>query len=382
MIKNGRAFFNARPKLSAGIWGALSALVIAVAALTPGSAPSPQPVMLAVSLPPLPGGVRQPGPPRVLTGAKTPETGKPGAGDHNHGTPGPKAGPPPPKIGEDGSLPPVPDLGLIEEYPDGFLPRIGRDGRRPDQVYARPFDQTRKGGRIAIVLRGVGPYRAAAEHAIMDLPPEIVLSFATHARDLQTLANQARARGHEVMLDLPMEPFDFPVNDPGPDALLTGLPSVETERRLAWHLSRFTGYTGVVNLMGGKVMAAKTDFSRVLNLLGKRGLTFLDTGSSDGSLTKSLKGHVEIPLGVADRQIDRVPNRSAIKFMLKDLENLAMSEGAAIGVARALPVTVEVLAAWARSLPSRGLVLAPLSAIMMKKQPPTSGPLHEKSGHS
>ena len=31
---------------------------------------------------------------------------------------------------------------------------------------------------------------------------------------------RAREAGHEVLLEVPMEPFDYPDNDPGPQTLL------------------------------------------------------------------------------------------------------------------------------------------------------------------
>ena len=44
------------------------------------------------------------------------------------------------------------------------------------------------------------------------------------ASTLDRTTGAARAAGHELFLEVPLEPFDYPDNDPGPETLLTGQP--------------------------------------------------------------------------------------------------------------------------------------------------------------
>ena len=115
-------------------------------------------------------------------------------------------------------------------------------------VYARPTNADASRPRVAILIRGLGLSQSATQTAIDTLPPEITLSFVPYPKDLQSWVNKARAAGHEVMLELPMEPYDYPDNDPGPSTLLTGLEPDENTKRLEWLLSRFTGYVGVTKV--------------------------------------------------------------------------------------------------------------------------------------
>src|SRR5690606_14076316 len=120
-------------------------------------------------------------------------------------------------------LAPAPDQALVEETADGPLPKIAADGRKPSEVYARPVPpDARIDRRIALVVSGMGISESATAHAIEVLPPEVTLSFAPYGSGLQDWIAKARAAGHEVLLELPMEPFGYPQNDPGPHTLLTG----------------------------------------------------------------------------------------------------------------------------------------------------------------
>ena len=85
------------------------------------------------------------------------------------------------------------------------------------------------------------------------------------------------------MLQVPMEPFDYPDNDPGPQTLLTTLTSEQNIDRLYWHLSRFQGYAGIANFMGARFTATDAVMQLIIREAAKRGLGYLDDGSSPRS---------------------------------------------------------------------------------------------------
>ena len=153
-------------------------------------------------------------------------------------------------------LPTAPIKGMAEQGAHGLLPQISATGQTPAKVYARPVTARQADpntAKIAIMIGGMGLSAFGTSVAINRLPENITLAFAPYAKGLQSWVNKARQNGHEVMLQLPMEPFDYPDNDPGPHTLLSSLPPPDNVRRLEWLLSRFTGYFGVTNYMGAKV---------------------------------------------------------------------------------------------------------------------------------
>jgi len=265
-----------------------------------------------------------------------------------------------------GPLRRAPDQALIANSPQGPLPVIAKDGRQAWKVYARPLPKgLPEGPRVAIVVSGMGISESATAHAIEALPPEVTLSFAPYGAKLQDWIDKARAAGHEVLLELPMEPFGYPQNDPGPYTLLTNLQAPENMSRLEWQMSRFTGYAGVMNYQGARFTSTATALSPILAALKGRGLMYVDNGTSQRSLAPKLGGEIGLPIAQATRMVDPVQNPDVIKQSLSMLEDGAKQSGLAVGVASAFPVTVDEVARWAAGLKNNGVVLVPVTATVV-----------------
>jgi hypothetical protein len=190
----------------------------------------------------------------------------------------------------------------------------------------------------------------------------VVLAFSPYGRNLQAFANRARAAGHELMLELPLEPYDYPDNDPGPHTLLSGLTAARNIDRLHWVMSRFSGYAGLVVTEGGRFTSQEAALTPVLEEIGGRGLRLLDTGASPRSLVPRLGAPAGVEALSAVRRIDAQVSRTEIDRALLDLERIARNGGRAVGIGFAYPVTVEQIVAWAPTLRAKGIALVPLSA--------------------
>lgn len=264
-------------------------------------------------------------------------------------------------------LPPAPDKRLVEKGRYGPLPKIGADGAKPRDVYARPVSLSPKvkadAPRIALVVGGVGLNPQLTASAIDELPDAVSLALAPYGANIEASAARARERGHEILLQAPMEPYDYPQNNPGPHTLLTGAQSAAALDDLHWLMSRFVGYVGVVNFLGARFTADEAALAPALAEIGARGLFVLDDGTSPQSLISSVAGQVALAAVRADLVIDAKPSPDAIDASLARLETLARQNGAAVGFASALPVTLPRLARFARDLERRGLALAPVSAL-------------------
>ena len=263
----------------------------------------------------------------------------------------------------------ITDPALTEKTNDGLVPIISADGRRPMDLYARPFDLTDPRPRIAIVVTGLGIGEAITLSAIDKLPPAVTLSFTPYGpAGLQSSVSAARARGHEVLLELPMEPFDYPSNDPGPNTLMTGEPAADNPLHLQWLMSRITGYAGVKNMQGAKFLSVPEDLRPILEQTKRRGLFFLDDGTADRSVLPEIATTAQAPAVRADSVIDRVPSREGVQSELANLEIAAKTRGVAIGVATANPMTIDRITAWAAELEQKGIALAPVTAIIAAQQ--------------
>ena len=181
------------------------------------------------------------------------------------------------------------DQRLLEKSRYGMIPVVA-DGLKPFTVYAADADRTKaaKMPVVAIVVGGLGVGAAKTADAIMKLPPAVTLAFTPYGADPAKLAERARAQRHEILLQVPMEPFDYPDNDPGPQTLLTTLTPEQNIDRLYWHLSRFQGYAGIANFMGARFTATDAVMQPIIREAAKRGLGYLDDGSSPRSAAPSL----------------------------------------------------------------------------------------------
>lgn len=256
---------------------------------------------------------------------------------------------------------------LVEQTEYGPIPRIGGTGETPFAAYARPsVTPTTAAGRplIAIVVAGLGLNLSGTLEAIEKLPDTVTLAFAPYGKDLERIVGSARAEGHEIFLEMPLEPFDYPENDPGPDTLLTGQAPRDNMRKLYKMMSRFGGYAAIINNMGARFTASGTDFGPVMEELGARGLGYLDDGSSNRSLAPQLAQANRVPFNRVDMMLDGNPARAPILEALAELEDKARQQGSAIGIVSALPVSVQTIAEWARGLEEKGITIVPASALM------------------
>ncbi len=261
------------------------------------------------------------------------------------------------------------DERLLEKSRYGMIPVIA-DGLKPFTVYAADADRAKaaKMPVVAIVIGGLGVGAAKTADAIMKLPPAVTLAFTPYGSDPGKLAERARAQRHEILLQIPMEPYDYPDNDPGPQTLLTSLGPEQNLDRLYSHLSRLQGYAGIANFMGARFIATDAVMQPIVREATKRGLGFFDDGSAPRSVAAALATSQGTPFAKADVTIDAVPTPAEIDHALAKLENLAKERGVAVGSASALPVSIERIGAWIKTLDSHGIMLVPLTTAMLKSK--------------
>jgi hypothetical protein len=264
------------------------------------------------------------------------------------------------------------DQKFVEMTPQGPIPRIAADGVRPAEAFARPVQPLPgkpDAPRVAIIVDGLGVSAKATSDALAKLPGAVTLGFTPYGSDVAVLAARARGDGHEILLQVPMEPFDYPDNDPGPQTLLTSLAPPQNVERLHWVMSRFAGYVGLTNATGARFTASEESFAPVLRETAKRGLIFVDDGSNPRSVAGRIAGANNMSFAKADVTLDSVPAPEEIDHALGRLEMTARERGIAVGISSALPMSIDHIAKWAKAAASRGLLLVPITAVAVKPKP-------------
>lgn len=254
---------------------------------------------------------------------------------------------------------------VTENGPDGPLPRIAGNGRKPFDVYSQVTPlavSTSARPKITILLGGMGLNARLTDKAIKDLPGDVSFGFAPYGDGLQEQVNRARARGHEVMLQVPMEPVGYPGNNPGPNTILTDATEEANLAALRWHMSRFAGYSGVTNYMGARLLVTEQAMKPVMQELKKRGLVYLEDATVNLTLSPKVVQQVRLPMQRASLVIDAEATAPAIAEALEKLEKEAEANGYAIGTGSGLEVTIDTVAEWAKGLQEKGILLIPVSA--------------------
>jgi len=261
------------------------------------------------------------------------------------------------------------DQRLLEKTRYGMIPVV-TDGLKPFTVYAAEADRAKaaKVPVVSIVVGGLGVGAAKTTEAIMKLPGAVTLAFTPYGADPGKLAERARAQHHEILLQIPMEPYDYPDNDPGPQTLLASLGPEENLDRLYWHLGRLQGYAGIANFMGARFVAADNVMTPIIREAAKRGLGYFDDGSAPRSVASTLAAGQAMPFAKGDVAIDAVPTSAEIDRSLAKLEAIAKERGFAIGTASALPISIDRISAWVKTLDGHGVMLVPLTTAMLKSK--------------
>ena len=241
------------------------------------------------------------------------------------------------------------DPRLVENSIHGAVPRISADGLKSRQVYARPFSDPANRPRIAIIVTGLGLGLAITDRAIAALPPAVTLAFSPYGQDLVRQVQIARQSNRELLLQIPMEPFDFPANDGGPAMLMADAPADTNQDRLLWSLARLSGYVGLTNLQGSRFRASPA-MARLLEQAERRGLIYIDDSASS-SIRRGASALDPLTLDVG----------------LAELEKQASAQGQAIGIVAITPALIDRLILWAKDLETRGIVLAPLTATLERQ---------------
>lgn len=214
---------------------------------------------------------------------------------------------------------------------------------------------------IAVVIDDVGLDRPRSRRA-MALPAPVTIALMAYAEDARAQAAIAHGAGHELLVHIPMEPGD-PNEDPGPNALLSGLPAAEFERRIEWGLSQFAGYVGVNNHMGSKLTSDPAALAPVMAALKRRGLMFLDSRTTGDTHGIEVARRFGVPSVERDVFLDHDISPIAVRAALVRVEDLAQKNGFAIAIGHPKDVTLDALEEWLPDVKKRGFAVVPLTAI-------------------
>ena len=226
--------------------------------------------------------------------------------------------------------------------------------------YQKP---SRKGlHRIAIIIDDLG-YDSHIVDDFLKLDLPLAFSVLPRAPYTQSIARKAGARGHELILHLPMEPTDYPNINPGPGALLTGMSERKIRTTLRSHLEEIPGIRGVNNHMGSYFTTKSDKMAVVMRELKKRDLFYIDSRTTTETVAHELAEIMGVPVASRSVFLDNDLSSKALRFQMERLIGIARHSGAAIGIGHPYEETLNLLKEYLKKLNTRVRVV-PVSELI------------------
>jgi polysaccharide deacetylase 2 family uncharacterized protein YibQ len=290
-----------------------------------------------------------------------------------------------PVMRPDGSLAIAPMDGMYEQAELGRLPQVRpMDKLTPFNAYKRPFTVPQGSPIIALIVRDFGLSDAVSQKALAALPAEVTMLLSPYSLEPERWASASRQGGHEVWLDVKFENADYPISDPGPQAILAGSNLRYNQDKMNWNLTRATGYAGI----SGQTDYVFDSASAILQPLAKsvyqRGLGYLELNPKASGAIETVASAVNGPYIRADVWIND-QDSDLEGSPLKELERLAKERGYAVGVLMPYEQNIDQIKTWLASLSAKGYTLAPVSAVAeaqaRKAAAPVAEPVVEPAAH-
>lgn len=217
--------------------------------------------------------------------------------------------------------------------------------------------------RIAIIIDDLGSDLAPLER-LLSLNVPVTFSVLPQLAHSRQTASRIHARGHEVMLHLPMEADPGAPVAAGPGAIEVGMSSRQIERILQQDLATVPFAVGVNNHMGSRASADSRLMRAFMAALAQHRLYFVDSRTSPQ--TVALMAAQEHGLAASFRSVflDDVESVPYTLGQLRQLARRVRQQGTAIAIGHPHPTTIAALEQFLPQLAREGMELVYASQIV------------------
>jgi len=217
--------------------------------------------------------------------------------------------------------------------------------------------------KISIIFVGLGLNKNMTDK-VMSLSNSITLGFTPYAHDLKELTKKAHTKGFESILQLPMQPIDYLLNDPGSYAMLNNLSVSENVNRLhkMFHLS--SEIVGFYTTGAETFSPSLSNMSPIMKEISEGGYYFVYGNSQSQKQTRDICSSMALECMFLTQSIENELNADNIYKKLLMLESHAANNQYAIGYLNTNPVSIQAFQKWYAELNSKKFILVPVSAIL------------------
>ena len=222
-------------------------------------------------------------------------------------------------------------------------------------------------GRVAIVLDDWG-YNSSDLALLFKIKYPITVSILPNLRHSERVAKDAKIRGYQTMLHLPLESRHNEI--PEQDTIYCAMNKDEIIKSLRLSLKSVPGVSGVNNHQGSKATENARTMKIILTELKNDRLFFLDSLTTSKSVCSAVAQEIGLKYAKRDIFLDEPPSRLEekeqvlyIQKQLYKLSDLAIRKGYAIGIGHDKKVTLKVLKDVLPQLERKGIKIVFVSAL-------------------
>jgi uncharacterized protein len=195
-------------------------------------------------------------------------------------------------------------------------------------------------GKIAIVIDDLG-YNLNNLRLFQQLNSSLTVSVLPNLAFSREIAEKLNKQGFEIILHLPMQPQEKRRLEQ--NTILTSFSEERINKIIEQDLGAIVYARGVSNHMGSLATEDVRTMTAVFGVLKKRGLFFLDSVVSSGTICFNLAKKTGIPFAKRDIFLDNENNAEYITRQIYKLKVNAKQKGSAIGIGHDRSTTLQVL---------------------------------------
>ena len=249
-------------------------------------------------------------------------------------------------------------------FHNGNLTRADKDIRKPG-VQKKPGTTSKKkySGKLAVIIDDCGYNMDPVRKLLKTGLPfsYAIIPYKTYSSDVLHLVMGA---GRVAMLHLPMEPMDASqISEPG-HTVLNSMDDSQIKALVSSAISSLPGISGVNNHEGSRSTSNADVMAATLQVIKSRGLFFVDSATSSGSVAQQTARRMGVPTGKNMLFLDNAADVGAIHSQMLAAAELADRYGSVIVICHARPATAAAWTYYGKELQESGIQLVPVTELV------------------
>ena len=200
---------------------------------------------------------------------------------------------------------------------------------KPQPEVKEPVEEPQ--AKIAVIIDDVG-YPSFIIDDYRKFEGKLTFSVLPFQPESATYAQLLHHEGFEIMIHIPMEPENYPDEDPGEGALFVTDEKDEVERKLKNMIEGTPHARGANNHMGSRATQNPELMTYTLSYLQQHGFYFVDSRTTHLSSAYELSRQLHMRSAERDVFLDNHDDFTYINEQFEKLKRIAKERGTAIGI--------------------------------------------------